>query len=217
MSSVAVAIAGPSIAGISIANYNANRRATNDQQGANESAIAADQAARERALGEFTPWNKMEDQARTSMADILGYNGQDAAASAYDALMKSPAFQMRLKTGQEGIDRSAASAGGLFSGNTGKALVQYGQDLGSQEFQSEYNRRAGMMDWAYGNTGNRAKSILGAGDALASGYLRQGQIAAQGDMALPNAMQGGYNNLLAGVGAAKSLYGMSGSSGAYPK
>lgn len=184
------------------ASYLGGRSAARQQRNAANQAAAERKAGQEKALAEYQPWRGYEDKARTAMGDILGYNGEDASTSAYTALMNSPAFQMRLKTGTAGIDRSAAAGGGLFSGNTGKALVQYGQDLGSQEFQNEYARRAGMFDWAYGNTGNRAKIYTGLGDIGAERALQVGAANANESMAFPNALTSGIN---AGIGVS-SIY-----------
>lgn len=137
----------------------AGRSSKAQQREANNAAmwdwLGSENAYKER-MAEMKPWESMETGARTSMEDILGYNGEEAKQRALDSIMNSPAVQMRLRTGTSAIDRSAAAQGGLFSGNTGKALAKYGQDLGSEEFGNEYNRRAGMMDWAYGNMGRRA-------------------------------------------------------------
>ena len=51
-----------------------------------------------------------------------------------------PGYQFRLRQGQEALDASAAARGGLGSGAQQKALLEYGQDLGSQEYQAAYGR-----------------------------------------------------------------------------
>lgn len=51
-----------------------------------------------------------------------------------------PGFTTRLKAGQDAIDRSAAARGSLLTGTTAKALEDYGQDYGSNEFEKTYGR-----------------------------------------------------------------------------
>lgn len=51
-----------------------------------------------------------------------------------------PGYKFRLSQGQEALDASAAARGGLSSGAAQKALMRYGQDLGSQEYGAAYGR-----------------------------------------------------------------------------
>ncbi|MFK5283483.1 hypothetical protein ACI3PL_28310, partial [Lacticaseibacillus paracasei] len=41
-----------------------------------------------------------------------------------------PGYAFRMREGQRAIESSAAARGGLLSGGTGKALVNYGQEAG---------------------------------------------------------------------------------------
>jgi hypothetical protein len=51
-----------------------------------------------------------------------------------------PGYAFRLSEGQKALERSAAARGGLLSGTTGKNLLRYGQEMGSQEFGNAFNR-----------------------------------------------------------------------------
>lgn len=65
-----------------------------------------------------------------------------------------PGYQFRLKQGTEALEGSAAARGGLFSGQTGKDLQQYGQDLASQEYQNAFARDLAIkqnLGQAYGS------------------------------------------------------------------
>ena len=57
-------------------------------------------------------------------------------------ITQDPSYKTRMQAGLDAIEGSAAARGGLFSGATGKALTQYGQDLASQEYANAYNRAA---------------------------------------------------------------------------
>ena len=178
---------------------------------AREEELRYNNLATDTALKELAPWRGMEDKARVSMMDILGYNGPDAANSAIDALMKSPAVQFRLKSGQNAIDRSASAGGGLFSGRTGMALAKYGQDLGSQEFENEYGRRKGMMDWSYGNTGTRADLERGrystAGAISGRAERNMGGYQAQGTQAWGQGLSSAISGAMSGAKTGMGLYG----------
>lgn len=59
---------------------------------------------------------------------------------------QDPGYAFRLKQGREALDASAASKGGMFSGAQQKALLEYGQELGSQEYQNAYQRQEGTFN-----------------------------------------------------------------------
>jgi hypothetical protein len=61
-----------------------------------------------------------------------------------------PGYLFRLGEGQKVLENSAAARGGLLSGQTGKALQQYGQNFASNEFGNIYDRYRGLIDTGYG-------------------------------------------------------------------
>jgi hypothetical protein len=61
-----------------------------------------------------------------------------------------PGYLFRLGEGQKLLENSAAARGGLLSGQTGKALQQYGQNFASNEFGNIYDRYRGLIDAGYG-------------------------------------------------------------------
>jgi hypothetical protein len=126
-----------------------------------------------------------------------------------------PGYQFRLSEGMKGLERSAASRGGLLSGGTLKGIQRYGQDMASQEYQNAFNRyqaertgtlnpfqsMAGMgqstanqlsnMGMNYANQAGEA--YQGAANARASGYV--GQAGALGG-AIGNISNQYYQNQL---------------------
>jgi hypothetical protein len=71
-------------------------------------------------------------------------------------LDEDPGYQFRMDEGRKALERSAAKRGTLRSGATLKGLIDYGQDMGSQEYQQAYNRRlqqyregAGLAERSY--------------------------------------------------------------------
>ena len=82
---------------------------------------------------------------------------------------EDPGYQFRLGQGEEAIDRASAASGGFFSGKHGKALVEYGQDFASNEYDKFMGRYYKKLD-AYGN-------LMGLGQASAARVGAAGQTA----------------------------------------
>jgi hypothetical protein len=88
-----------------------------------------------------------------------------------DQFNADPGYAFRLKEGQKALERSAAARGGLLSGGTGKALQQFGQEMGSQEYMNAFNRyqteRAARL--------NPLQSLTGMGQTTANTLGAAGQ------------------------------------------
>lgn len=131
-----------------------------------------------------------------------------------------PGYQFRLKQGADALNASAASRGGYFSGGTGRALVDYGQGMASQEYQNAFNRA--LMGRQL--TTSELSALAGMGQNAASmqgdvgaNYLAQaGAAQAGGTVGAGNAWAGGLNtvnNMLQGGLFPALLYGGMNSSG----
>jgi hypothetical protein len=59
--------------------------------------------------------------------------------SPFQAFYDSPDYQLAFTEGQQALEGSAAARGGLLSGNTGKALVDFGQNLANTTFGNYKN------------------------------------------------------------------------------
>lgn len=120
-------------------------------------------------------------------------------------LASDPGYQFRQSEGQKGVERSAASRGGLFSGAAGKALTRFNQDYSANEFQNAFNRDAatknsiyGMLSGTSGSGQNAAVQQGAAGQNYANSYANNtmGAANAQGaaGIAQANAIGGGIND-----------------------
>lgn len=96
-----------------------------------------------------------------------------------------PGFQARLKLGQQTLENSAASRGGLLAGGTAKDLTNYAQDFASNEYGNVYGRAVDQYQRAYNifqnnqaNTYNRLAGIAGTGQITAENLGGAGQSAA---------------------------------------
>lgn len=103
-----------------------------------------------------------ELQGRTSTQPLAFQpSGQYALPSAFQAPTpfsytaedfakgQDPGYAFRLKEGLKALDRTASARGGLLSGGALKAAAQYGQEMGSQEYQNAYNRAASEYQSKY--------------------------------------------------------------------
>jgi hypothetical protein len=159
----------------------------------------------------LTAQNKLLDYMGLS-AGAGGKYARDFSMADYQA---DPGYAFRLSEGMKGLNATAAARGGLISGNALRAATQYGQEMGSQEYQNAYNRyqtnrsnqlnplqslmgasqtATNAMGQAGQNYANQAgEAYMGAGNARASGYVGSAN-------AWSNAL-GGANNALNQYGA----------------
>jgi hypothetical protein len=137
----------------------------------------------------LTAQNKLLDYMGLS-AGAGGKYAKDFSMADYQA---DPGYAFRLGEGMKGLNATAAARGGLISGNALRAATQYGQEMGSQEYQNAYNRyqtnrsnqlnplqslmgasqtATNAMGQAGQNYANQAgEAYIGAGNARASGYV----------------------------------------------
>jgi|ERR1051326_1588399 hypothetical protein len=81
------------------------------------------------------PYQAVGSTAANNLVNLLqgGFK-----APTLEEVQNDPAYQFRLKSGTDAITRNSAASGTLFSGNTGKALEDYGQDLANSTYQQDY-------------------------------------------------------------------------------
>lgn len=102
-----------------------------------------------------------------------------------------PGYQFSMQQGEQALQRSAAANGGLMGGATLKALTQYGQGMGAQEYQQVYDRFNQQQQQQFG----RLSTMAGMG---------QQAIGAENGMGLHyadavNSNDIGYGNAQAGM------------------
>lgn len=139
-----------------------------------------------------------------------------------------PGYQARMALGEQAIQNSAAARGDLLGGNTLKALTDYGQTFGSNEYQNVYNRAlntygTNAANYYTGQANDYSRLMGTAGMGMSAAQLAQqarenytnvygnamgmsnqaGAARAAGIMGSANAWQ----NALGGIGNA-AQYGM---------
>lgn len=101
-------------------------------------------------------------------------------------LSRMPGYQFRMNEGTKALNTSWAANGMRESGAAEKALLRYGQDYASNEFNNEWNRLAGLagVGQAVNSSNNQlaqnyanqtGANTMNAGAARASSYAQQGQ------------------------------------------
>jgi hypothetical protein len=118
-----------------------------------------------------------------------------------------PGYAFRLSEGLKGMNATAAARGGLLSGNALRAGQEYGQQLGSQEYQNAFNRyqaNRALQAQEYGNAFNRfqtertntlapLQSLAGVGQSAS----QQAQQASQNYATGASGALGNYGNAAA--------------------
>ena len=84
--------------------------------------------------------------------------------SSEELLADDPGYQFRLAEGLRALEGSAAQRGTLRSGATLQALMDYGQDAASQEYEKAYRRRLQDYQTNRANLADAYAMNLGAGE-----------------------------------------------------
>jgi hypothetical protein len=190
MTWVATAVIGSTAVGL----YSANK-AAKTQAGAAAQAADVQQQQFEQTRADQAPYR---EAGYNALAELQRTAGNVPGAFKFGAgdYQADPGYAFRLSEGQKALDRQAAARGGLISGGALKAATRFGQDMGSQEYQSAYNRAL----TGYGTDVARENQL----------YNRQAALAGIGQTATNLVGTAGQNyatnvgNLMTGAGAAQA-------------
>ena len=185
--------------------YNSNQQKKAAQGSAN--------AAAEGSANEIAERQRQYDQTRTDQMPWLNAGSgaltqmQALNSGDFSSFKESPDYQFALSQGFQGLDRSAAKRGSLYSGGHSADLMKYGQGMAAQQYGTYYSR---LSDLATG--GNATATSLGGlgagmanqigyanqrtGDARASAYMQKADANSQfatGTMGALNGAWQGYN------------------------
>jgi len=194
------------------------RQAAAAQSDAAQRALDLQKSIYEQQSALNQPFYQAGVTGQNRLMDLLGLGsnttGADFGKYAKDFSMSDfqadPGYAFRLAEGQKALDRQAAARGGLISGSALKAAARYGQDMGSQEYQSAFNRyqtnRANQLQplGSLQNVGqsaaNQQSGALGNYGVNAGNLLtQQGTAYAAGDIGVGKTI----NNM---IGAGVSAY-----------
>ena len=201
-----------------LAQAASQRQAAAAQSDAAQRALDMQKSIYEQQSALNQPFYQAGVTGQNRLMDLLGLGsnttGADFGKYAKDFSMSDfqadPGYAFRLAEGQKALDRQAAARGGLISGSALKAATRYGQDMGSQEYQSAFNRyqtnRANQLQplGSLQNVGqsaaNQQSGALGNYGVNAGNLLtQQGTAYAAGDIGVGKTI----NNM---IGAGVSAY-----------
>jgi hypothetical protein len=172
----------------------------------------------EKNLAAMTPEQRAAYEAKYSAGGMeaggLMAKGPEYKEFGMDQFTRDPGYKFRLRQGLKALDRTASARGGLLSGGALKAAEQYGQNLGSQEYGSAFDRYNTEQNNLFNrfqigqtNQYNRLASLSGMGQQTAQQLGQAGQQYAQnaGNLAV-GAGENQANSLLAQANARGSMY-----------
>jgi len=134
--------------------------------------------------------NPVQQQPGISAADAT-----TAANNAFDLFRNSSGYQFRMDEGNKSLNALNAARGTLDSGSAVKSAMQYGQNIGSQEF----GNYMGYLGNQQGVGLSAASAVAGVGQNYANNVtgINQNNAANQGNLALQQGQN--TNNMLGGL------------------
>ena len=208
----AAVIGGVAILGGAAMASSAARSAANTQANAANAGIAANERALAQQAELSAPYREAGATAVNQLSAMTQPGGaatQDFTYAPFD-YQADPGYQFRLEQGLRAMNQTAAARGGLMSGNALKAGQQYGQDMGSQEYQSAFNRYQTNYGTAQNTFQLNRNNMLSPLQFLTG----QGQAAAAGQASSIGANAASNNALSTGAANAQAA-GQIGSANAY--
>lgn len=190
--------AGAAVAGTM---YSSNQQkqaakgAANAQTNAANAAIQETEKNYNRTAQNLDPYISSGNNALNTMNAL---NSGD-----YSSFKASPDYQFSLDQGLQGLDRSAAARGSLYSGGHSADILNYAQGLASQNYNQYYNRLAGLAGMGQSAASNLGS--IGTGNAASIGNYLGNAGNAQANSA--------YQTANANTGMANTLVGLAGQYG----
>ena len=167
-------------------NADAAANAAKQSQNAANAALATSKANYQQANTNLSPYISTGD---TALSQLAAVNNGD-----YSGFNQSPDYLYALQQGLQGVDRSAASRGALYSGGTSVDTLKAAEGLASQNLG---NYRSSLTQQAQ----------LGEGAASNLGSLGQGQAGQVGNIGVTNAgnqTTAGYNAAAGNINTANN-------------
>lgn len=191
MSWGAVAIAGGALVGGYLASEGAEKAG---EAGAEAARYAGDLSA--QAQAEATEESRRQfDIGQTNLEPYL--KAGKMAVGKLESLItagpgeytESPGYAFRLSEGQKALERGAAAKGGLLGGAAQKALVKYGQDYATLDYDNFLNRYYQSLTpyqtlAGYGQNATNTGVAAGLNTANTISNILQTGAATQGQAAL---------------------------------
>lgn len=164
----------------------------------------------QQARADLDPYRKFYGGQLKSFSDWLATPGGTFRAPTMEEVSATPGYQFRLREGQSALENAAAARGGLLSGNTGRALQEYGQqyatgeygtayDRAQREYQNELAKRMGFLGMGQSAATGSAGLASQYGQGMANLAVGRGQSQTEREAILPSTIAGIY-----GIGLGKT-------------
>jgi hypothetical protein len=150
----------------------------------------------EQAVGQLSPYNKAGTSALSMYQNMLGLGEQGSAGM--NAYQQTPGYQFRMQSGLDALDKSAAASGSLLSGAQQKALTEYGQNFGTNEYQNSLNNVGSLMNQGYNAATSSGNYLMGTGSNISGAYSGLGNTLAQTYAAKGQAKTGMFGGAMSG-------------------
>lgn len=193
MSWVAAATIGGAVVSGVVQNNAANKSAKASQNATN-AAIQQQNMNYDRTATNLNPYIAA---GTNSLGQINQLNSGD-----YSAFQNSPDYQFNMQQGIQGVDRSAAARGALYSGGHSADLLNYASGLASNQLNTYRNSLMNTAQMGQGAASNLGS--IGAGQSGAIGNYLQNNAYNQAGAAQNQA--NGISNTLGQIGGAFGQY-----------
>lgn len=151
--------------------------------------------AYEETTDRFQPFLGAGENALRAVSYELGLGERPTfGGREYEGFKATPGYEFRVNEGINALEGSAASRGGLFSGQTGEDLVSFGQGIASQEYNNFLNRLTGLSASGQNAAGNLAAAGQNFATGSSNALANLGDAQAAGSIGMGNALLGGINN-----------------------
>lgn len=175
--------------------YAANQ-AKKGAQGAANATARAQGEARYANQQNMQPYLDTGTNALNQLAQLNSGN--------YQSFQESPDYQFTLQQGLQGLDRSAAARGSLYSGGQQADIMQYGQGLASQQYNNYYNKLAGLAGMGQSAAGALAGVNTGYANAVGGANAQAASSSANANAEMITGLAGLGNNALQNYAAGRS-------------
>jgi len=213
---VAGAVIGSSLIG-SMGASDAADTAAQASGAASDASIAEQRRQYDLNRADYAPYITSGQSAVNQLAAGLAPGGRFASATPFDFRYDQntdPGYGFRFDQGMRGVNASMAAKGMGLSGAGIKGATEFGQGMGSQEYNNAFNRYVTGFN---ANTGernqlyNRYAGVAGTGQQAVSGVTAQGANMASniGNAYMTSAANTG-NAALAAAGQRQSAFGGAG-------
>lgn len=166
--------------------------AANAQVRANRDTIKFQKEVFEQQRADAMPWRDAGITALKQIQDGIANGLFDPSKFDFKA---DPGYAFRLAEGEKAIERAQSKRGNVLSGGAGKALLRYGQEFASDEYDRAYARAAGAKATNF----NVLSSVAGTGQvanqSIASARNTLGQQVGQANTNMGNALATSASNI----------------------